>query len=220
MISKYDIKQYAERNANTCVFSIDENENVIDKTDNTIVCSLETFVEGMRRETHCDFEVIYYEHTLNQITYRCKECGTVIFAREDEDYEHGLRCPVCSDYKTKFEFWAGEDIKNSVAKQRSIDAMIMMEKDKTEADKRYMKRKKYDWQIWKGTIKLPNRAIFLDLECNNLFKTKLKGLRLEIHWAHKDGASYIYKKNFRIPLSLSALKISIRIWRKTHGKTR
>lgn len=218
MISKYDIKQYAERNADTCGFSIDENENVIDKSDNTVVCSLDTFVERMRRETHCDFEAIYYEHVLNQVTYRCKECGTVIFAREDEDYEPCLCCPVCSDYKTKFEFWTGEDIENSAEKQRSIDALIMMKKEKAEADKRYMKRKKYDWQIWNGKIKLPNRAIIFALECDNLFKTKLKGLRLKIWWAHRDGMSYIYKKNFRIPLSLSALKVSIRCWRKMHGK--
>lgn len=89
-----------------------------------------------------------------------------------------------------------------------------MQREQIEEDKRYRKRKKYDWQIWKGRIKLPNRAIYFDLECDNLFKTKLKGLRLIIHWAHKDGIRYIYKKHFRIPLSWSALKISIMIWRK------
>ncbi len=111
-----------------------------------------------------------------------------------------MRCPVCSDYKTGFKYWSSEDIKNDAEKQKEIDFLMEMQREQIEEDKRYMKRKKRDWQIWKGRIKLPNRAIYFDLECDNLFKTKLKGLKLIIHWANKDkdGIGYIYKKHFRI----------------------
>lgn len=215
MISQYDVKQFAEKNADKCWFSVDKDNNVVDKEDNKIVCSLKTLTELLRRETHCDFETIYECHGLLQVVLRCKECGAVIFASDDEwYYESDLRCPVCSDYKTGFKYWSSEDIKNDVEKQKEIDFLMEMQREQIEEDKRYMKRKKYDWQIWEGRIELPKRAIYFDLECDNLFKTKLKGLRLIIHWAHKDDIGYIYKKHFRIPLSWSALKISIMIWRK------
>lgn len=221
MISKYDVRKYAENNASKCWFSIDENDNIFDKEKGDIVCSLETLTKFLRQKAHCDFETIYECHGLLQVVIRCKECGTVIFASDDELYcEPNLCCPVCSDYKTGFKYWSGEDIKNDTDKQKEIDFLMEMQKEQIEADKRYMKRKKYDWQIWNGRIKLPNRAIYFNLECDNLFKTKLKGLKLIIHWAHKDGTGYIYKKYFRIPLSMSAIKNSIIIWRSNAKRKR
>lgn len=215
MISQYDIKRSAKKNADKIWFFIDENDNVIDREKNEFVCTLKSYTEFLRRKMHCDFEIIYECHATLQVIYRCKECGTVIFASDDVSYyDPNLCCPVCGDYETEFEYWSGEDIEKDSEKHEAIDFFMKMQKEQIESDKRYMKRKKYDWQIWNGRIELLNRAVYLDLECDNLFKTKLKGLKLKIGWAHKDGIRFVHKKSFSIPLSWSALKISIMIWRK------
>lgn len=214
MITAYFVKKIAEDNPDKYWYRIDGN-NVIDKESNQVVGSLGTFVSLLRKKMHCDFDVIFYCHVSLVTIYQCKECGTVIFSRDDEEYDPNLRCPTCGEYKTHFEYWTAEDIANDEDKQNTIETYKQMQQDRIEADKRYVKRgNKYDWQIWHGRIKLPKRAIILDLECDNLFKTKLKGLRLDVHWAYKDGISYIYKKHFTIPLSWSALKMQIRIRKK------
>lgn len=214
MITAYFVKKIAEDNPDKYWYRIDGN-NVIDKESNQVVGSLDTFVSLLRKKMHCDFDVIFYCHVSLVTIYQCKECGTVIFSRDDEEYDPNLRCPTCGEYKTHFEYWTAEDIANDEDKQNTIETYKQMQQDRIEADKRYVKRgNKYDWQIWHERIKLPKRAIILDLECDNLFKTKLKGLRLDVHWAYKDGISYIYKKHFTIPLSWSALKMQVRIRKK------
>lgn len=68
------------------------------------------------------------------------------------------------------------------------------------------------WQIWKGRLKLGKRyALFFDLESENFPKTKLKGLRLIVHFGVRDdGYGYTLKRYWHIPLSWSDLKI----WRR------
>lgn len=209
MISVFDVKQYA-KNHPELWFSIDENNNVINRETNEVVCDVDTLVRYLRKKTHCDFEVIYECHGTLEVTLRCKECGTVIFASDDElYYEPGLCCPVCNDYKTGFEYWSGEAIANDPQKQNEIEFLIDMQREQEESYKRYKKRGKYDSQIWRGRIKLPRGAIYIDLLCDNLFKTGLHGLKLEFHWAEKDGAFYVFKNRLVVPLSISALKISL-----------
>lgn len=220
MISEYDVKQVAKKRED-CWFSVDENNNVINKETGETVCTVSELTQIFRKKMHCDFEVVYSCHPTLEVVYRCKECGTVIFASDDEYYDPNLKCPTCGEYKTWFKFWTADDIAKDEEKQKAIKAYEAMQREQVEADKRYFKRgRKYDWQIWSGRIKLPNRAIYLDLECDNLFRTKLKGLRLKFHWAHKDkdGMGYIYKKHFTLPLSWSALKIQIRIYKKRKNK--
>lgn len=209
MISIFDVKQYAKNHSESW-FSIDENNNVINKENNEVVCDVDTLVRYMRKKVHCDFESIYECHGTLEVTLRCKECGTVIFASDDElYYEPGLCCPVCSDYKTGFEYWSGEDIANDSEKQKSIQFLIEMQREQEEAYKRYKKRGKSDAQIWRGRIKLPRRAVYIDLLCNNLFKSGLRGLRIELHWARKEGIGYVFICGISIPLSVSALKVSL-----------
>lgn len=208
MVNTYDIKRYAEKYPDKCWYIVNDGDMIVDKDTNEIRCHISEFVDAIRKKMHCDFEYVYGCHAMLEITYRCKECGTVIFAAEDERWEPNLCCPVCSDYKTGFDYWTGEEIAASEEKQNTIAFLEKMQADQVEADKRYKQRgNKYDWQIGSGKIKLFQRAVFWDLECDNLFETKLKGLKLKIHWAHKEDGSYVYRKNFFIPLSISAFKI-------------
>ena len=210
MISKYDIKKAAE--SEKCWFTIDENEDVFDKESGKNIGTLDEILAFFRHKLHCDFEVIYSCHPTLETTYRCKDCGTVIFARDDEWYEENLCCPVCSDYQTGFEYWSGEEIKNDEKKQNTIDFLIKMQEEQEESYRRQKRRNgKYDWQISKWKIKIPNKAIYFELQCDNLFHTGLKGLRLHIDIGEKDGMGYIIKKFFTIPLSIGAAKTAYRV---------
>ena len=209
MISVFDVKQYV-KNHPELPFSINEENKIIDKKKNDVVCDVQDFVQFLRKKLHCDFDVIYECHGTLEVIYRCRQCGTVIFASDDEwNYEPNLCCPICSDYKTGFEYWAGEDIADDIQKQQSIEFLIDMEHEQEESYRRYRKRGKYDWQVWKGRIKLPRRAVYIDLLCDNLFRHGLRGLRLELHWAKKDDIGYVFVHSVTIPLSLSALKTSL-----------
>lgn len=208
MITKYDLKRYAEINKDNskCWFIIDENDNVINKETKEIVYDLDHLLSSFRKKLHCDFESIYYEHVLDYAVIRCKECGTVIFTFEDYRYEPHLNCPTCSDYKTNFEYWTKEEIDNDIDKQKQLQGLQLMEKERIEADKRHMKRHKYDWEIGKCHLNISkNKRIYFELQCKNLFKSFLKGLRLKVSMGNKDesGVGYIIKKTCTIPLSIS-----------------
>lgn len=224
MISQYDVKHYAKEHPEAW-FSVDENDNIVDKETEKIVCTLEEMTGLLRKKNHCDFEVIYSCRVSLQNTIRCRECGTVIFATDDEyGYDPNLCCPTCGNYQTSLEYWTADEIESDEQKKKEIQFLEQMQQEQDEeADRRTKRGGKYDWQIWRGKIELWKRAIYFDLECDNLFRTKLKGLRLDIHWACLDerGMGYIMKKHFTIPLSVSSLIVQIHIhskkWRKEHG---
>jgi len=204
--TKYTLKEFSE--LPNSPFYIN-GENVIDKETNKTLCTVKYFLEMLRRKTHCNFETVYYCHATLEEVLRCKDCGTIIFASDDcWEYEPNLCCPTCSNYTTNFEYWTAEDIANSEEKQSLVKNLEKMaEEDRAESE-RYKKRGKYDYQIWKGSIKISKKhALFFDLECDNLFKSGLKGLHLVIHTAEKDDISYVYKKVYKIPLSYSYLKL-------------
>ena len=173
MISQYNVKQYAKGNPDLW-FSIDENDNVVDKSSKEI---------------------------------------------DDERYDPNLCCPDCGKYNTGFEYWSADEIEKDDQKKKNIQFLEQMQQEQIEANKRYYKRgRKYDWQIWHGCIKMVNRAVSFDLECKDLFKTKLKGMKLIVRFSEKDGTGYIYKRHFTIPLSWYALKIQILIHKKENAK--
>lgn len=218
MISQYNVKQYAKGNPDLW-FSIDENDNVVDKSSKEIVGTLADLTTALRKKLHCNFEEIYSCHGTLQTVFRCKDCGTIIFAYDDERYDPNLCCPDCGKYDTGFEYWSADEIEKDDQKKKNIQFLEQMQQEQIEANKRYYKRgRKYDWQIWHGCIKMVNRAVSFDLECKDLFKTKLKGLKLIVRFSEKDGTGYIYKRHFTIPLSWYALKIQILIHKKENAK--
>lgn len=222
MISQYDVKRYAEKHPD-CWYTVDGDNNIVDKENGKIVCTLKEMTEYIRKEMHCDFESVYYCHGTLQDVIRCRECGTVIFSTEDEwGYDPKLCCPTCGGYKTHFEYWTADEIKSDKKKQDTIEWLEHMQQEQIEADKRYIARgNKYDHQIWKGSMKLSRKyRLFLDLECDNFPKTKLKGLKLIAHIATKDDdCGYIYNKGeIFIPLSIGAFKIWWRYKRKWRRK--
>lgn len=217
MISEYDVKNYSKTHSD-CWYTVDKNDNIIDKNDGQIICTLKTMTNYLRKKTHCDFESVYYCHCTLQNTIRCRECGTIIFATDDEyGYDPNLCCPTCSGYKTSLEYWTPEEIERDEKKKKTIVMLEQMQQEQIEADERYVQRgNKYDWQIWKGRLKIGKQyAIFFDLECENFPKTKFKGLRLIVHLGIRDdGFGYIHKKHWHIPLSWSDLKTWFRIRKK------
>lgn len=208
MVNKYDVKQFAEKYPEKCWYVVND-DMIVNKETNKSMCHIDEFVNMMRKKMHCDFECIHSCHGLLEVTYRCKDCGTVIFASDDESYDPHLCCPGCSDYKTGFAYWTGEEIAASEEKQNAIKALEQRQAEQIAAEKRREQRGKYDWEVGSGKIKLFKRAIFWDLECDNLFKTKLKGLKLGISWAYKENGSFYSKKHWIIPLSISALRSHI-----------
>ena len=220
MISEFDIKRRAKRD--NCRFSVDENNNVVNKESKEIICSLDEFTQILRKRLHCNFEVIYSCHAFLSVIYRCKDCGTVIFAKEDESYDSSLSCPTCGNYNTWFDFWTAEEIADNAEKQKIIKMYEEMYHKQVEANKMYIERDyKYDWQVWSKKLTLHKYLIIIDLECDNYLATKLKGLRLVLQLMYKtDDASCIHKGNLIIPLSCSYLRRRIKVWKsKIKGKT-
>ena len=64
----------------------------------------------------------------------------------------------------------------------------------------------YDWQVWKHSIYRKKKRVYLELLCDDYFKSKLKGLMLEIRVFYKELGTFVHKKAYIIPLSWSALK--------------
>ena len=212
MISRYDIRMFFERSSDKVEHRIDENNNIVHKETGEILCTLDDFVDHTRKKLHCDFEVIWSCHGTLEVIYRCRECGTVIFASDDVSYcDDNLCCPVCANYQTHFKYYTGEEISADEEKQKEIALYEKITREEIEADKRWKKRnEKYDWEIFKGRIKLGlTKAICYCLECDNLFKTGLKGLRLSLRYSIKDEDTgcFMYKKHIVIPLSYEAFKI-------------
>lgn len=215
MISKYDIIKSFEKAAKEgkkTELQLDEKkENIINVETGEELCTVETYTQFMREKLHCDFECVYYEHVSLLDVIRCKQCGTVIFAREDEDYDPNLRCPTCGDYKTHFDYWTKEEIERDVSKRAEIEALEKMQADmEEEAIRRERRKGKYDWEIWKKKWYGKKHSFNISLECCNLFDTGLKGLNLHImKFSRKDKDDMSYTSDWfkRIPLSPYAFYI-------------
>lgn len=219
MISKYDVKRYAN-NSETCWFRVDDDENVIEKETGKVICGLETVTEFFREKMHCDFECVHHCHATLETTLRCKECGTVIFSRDDEEYDPNLCCPTCGGYETHFDYWTKEEIEADIKKANTINLLEQWTKEKNEAYERRQRRNgKYDSEIWNWTIRGKKYGVKFELKCDNLFKHGLKGLFLRINWMDRDDDGwFVYRKWWEIPLSISRLKIMIRVHKHNKEK--
>ena len=53
MISEWDVRKFAKRDDSW--FSIDENNNVVDKETGEVVCDISVLLQVLREKLHCDF---------------------------------------------------------------------------------------------------------------------------------------------------------------------
>jgi uncharacterized Zn finger protein (UPF0148 family) len=222
MISKWDMKKYIKENTDKFPYIYKEEEDAIYNKNGDYLSSLDTFLEIYRKHSGESFESIYYEHAFLQDVLKCTECGTVIFTWDDERYDPHLKCPTCTDYKTYFEYWTKEDIESDEEKQNTIKFFKEIMDYKAEQDKRIKDRNgKYDWQIAVKKFYGKKRFLGLALECDNITKSYLKGLRLKIDIGKKendDDFGYIINKFFTIPLSWSQFYIQFIYKYKTENK--
>ena len=216
MLSKYDMIRYVKRmkseNEDFPFYLSEDEEEIIDSRTNRTVCSVDTYLDAMRKKLHCDFEVIYEEHGLLTLVYRCRECGTVIFGGDDEErYDPNLTCPTCSDYKTWLGYWTKEEIENDPQKQKEINSLIAMQKYQNEYYERRRRRGGLlDSELWKKEFRLKNSSYTVTLECMNLWGERLKGLNLHIikfSRKHSNDLGLSSEWFKRIPLSPYAVYI-------------
>ena len=220
MISKWDMKQFIKKYPESFPYVYNEEEDAIYSKEGNYLCTLNRYLEIYRKHSGESFECIYDEHAFLQSVLRCTECGTVIFTYNDDRYEPHLKCPVCADYKTSFEYWTQDDINSDETKQNTLKFFKEMTDYKVEQDKRIKRRGKYDWEI--AVKKFYGKRIFLGfaLECNNIIESYLKGLRLKIAIGKKESLGYTVHKHIAIPLSWSQFIICLKFKRSTaqHGK--
>lgn len=212
MISIYDMRNYIEKQNENLRFYLDSNSDYLYSKDlGEKVCTLKEFTESYRKLSGESFESIFYEHVGLFNVLKCTECGTVIFTYEDESYDPSLKCPVCTDYKTHFEYWTIEDIQNDVCKQGKLKWFDEATKQQIEKDDRIKRRKgKYDWQIIEKRFYGKMYCLSFELECNDITKSYFKGLRLKLSCGKKDNADslgYKMKLPLRIPLCWSKFYI-------------
>lgn len=217
MTSKWDMKQYIKKNPDKFPYLYKEDEDALyGKDDNKYICSLDTLLEVFRKKAGESFKCIYDEHVSLFSVIRCTECGTVIFTHDDERCESRLKCPTCTDYKTAFTYWTKEDIASDKAKKSQVELYESMGKAQDEAYERRKRRNgKYDWEIGSFKIRFKLLTMEFNLECDNIVKSYLKGLRLDVNiWKKEavDELGSILYKSFVIPLSWSQLKLRFRIW--------
>lgn len=210
MISQYNVQKYFEKRGNE---SNDSNymlkDGYVYRKDNPDVkiWTLEEFTTIVRKAHHCDFELIWEDPGSLMIILRCNDCGAVVFASDNvEDYDDGLECPDCGNYKTYFEYWTKKDIESDEKKQNTIALYEKFAKEEEERYFREKKRGKRDDEIWVWKRITEDYHLYLKLKCDNLFRSKLRGLQFEIERYTKDDISYILSKRIIIPLSYSSLK--------------
>ena len=232
MINEYIVRgafKKAKSEGRPLAMYINEEETeLFDSETNKFVCTIETYTKYLRKELHCDFETVYYEHATLDEVLRCKQCGTVIFTGDDERYDPNLCCPGCGKYKTGLVYWTGEEIEQDEAKRKTIE---MYEEFSRQQKIEYERRKRrgglYDWQLidktklfkkWSVHIELEDFGHGWDGEKHSRPWWK-RMIQFRISFAKKDDdISYSTKWKIEIPLSPYSWYIKYRIWKKRRKK--
>lgn len=217
MVSKYDVirafRMAKEKNTPTYLLLSEDEKSILDAENGEHICSIETYVQHLRKKYHCDFECIFHEHASLTTIYRCNECGAIIFTGDDERYDPNLKCPVCAGYNHS-DYWTKEEIDADEKKQKEIQFYIDYMDDMAEQEKRRKARGgKYDWEIWNKTFYGKKRCYRIELQdfgrhlgvskINPNYKRPWYQWNLEMHFdiGEKDGMGYAMTKLHRIPLS-------------------
>lgn len=181
--------------------SYDEERDILISASGEDICSLDFYCEFMERWGR-NFECVYDEHASCFSVLRCKDCGTVILSHYDENYEHFLRCPTCTPYKTLFAFYTAEQIKEDEDLQKMVSIYESFARTQEEQYKRIERRGgKMDWQlfVWKKTFSW----FHLCIEIQNMV-----GLSIFISYSvkHPKSISATQKWSLRLPIGLRAWK--------------
>lgn len=214
MISEFDIIKHFEKD-NSVMKLTDDKKSLISIDDGKVLCSVKTFTEYARKQLHCDFETIYYDHASLTDVYKCRECGTVIFGGDDERYDPNCCCPTCTGkgYEVCHNtYWTAEEIAQDEDKQKEIHAYEEAQRLSIEYEKRRERRKGLnDWQLW--VKKIHGKKYYVEFELGRMGvfgkDPLLKGLNLFISWGKRDedGFGYTINHFHRIPLSAYAFYI-------------
>jgi len=153
------------------------------------------------------FECIYDEHVSCLSIIKCNNCGTVVFYRYDEDYEPCFKCPVCTDYKTRYTYWTQQEIKIDRDKQDVIKFYKKCNEISNEMDKRYLERGGlYDWQKSHKKTLFKFGKLMITGQLHGQYDEKWDTcIDLNIWWRTKDCLGHTLKKNIKIPLTLKKI---------------
>ena len=144
-----------------------------------------------------NFECLYYEHISDFGVSRCKDCGTVIFVKEDDDFcISDWRCPICVEHKIfGFEYWTKEQIEQDEIKQNTIELYAKMKAQQDKDDERYKKTGLYNFQLFKKEFVFGMNFIVIEISTS---------YSMEINFSKKkDKDSIFYTEKFRMRIPLS-----------------
>lgn len=214
MVNKYTFLKYLDENSEDLGVIVDRDTGmVIDKDTNEEICTIDKFFETYKKKSGESFETLNYDKVALQHVIKCTECGTVIFSGLDEfSYDPHLKCPICVGYETDNEYWTQEEIDFDERKQNYIRCLYeMIEYEKSTEELRKKRNGKNSWEIAIKKIDTKKRRIYIRLECDDVRKSYIRGLKLKIDTCRKDDdGCYTYDKMYTIPLSISAIISSIR----------
>lgn len=174
----------------------------------TITVSVDDFIKNLRKHNGESFKTIYYDRVSLSHVIECTECHTVIFSYDNDRFDKDLKCPTCTDYKPYFEYWTKEEIETDDEKQNTIDTLNEMTRLDNEAYERMKRRHgKTDKQLIEKKFYGKRRCYLIYLNCDDVTKSHIKGLHLEIRKGTKDedGIGYIIHSDTKIPLGVTSL---------------
>lgn len=188
--------------------SYDKENDVVYYKENIV--DFDKIYESFKKNNGMSFNCICDIHWECMSMIECTECGTVIKYYYDEFYEPDFKCPVCTDYKTNYEYHTKEEIANSEELQAIIDMYKDLFKIQNEQSERIKNRNGLSDSQLCNAKRLDTKRncyefqLLIDSITN---KNILKGLRLSISKYEKDSDGFMTSKWFKdIPLSIEALK--------------
>jgi hypothetical protein len=195
MISKSELFNLLPENCN-----YNEQEDIVYLNGIKVISGNDLY-EKYLLENGLSFSSIYDNHAFLINLLSCNKCRTVIFEEYNNNWEENFRCPICTDYKTSYDYYSLEDIeqnKNNI--QDTINSYKSLKIIEEEMYKKYIKRgNKHEWEITKKyTIKLKRKNICFQL-------IKYKYLKMEIYISKKDNYIenvYTIISSFKIPLTI------------------
>ncbi len=207
MISKNEFVNYLNKNKPSGIYYEEETDSVV--LSNGKKVPADDFYENYKRKNGESFKTIYSSEGFCMSILICTECGTVIRYFFDENWEPNFRCPICTDYKTGYEYWTSEEIEMDPNLKQMILEYARMAIREAEYDRRIESRGGLlDSELYKKELIFKNKKYVLIFNIDDIQnKNKLKGLYFEVEeFIKKDNENYwCYNKRTIFPLSIESL---------------